>query len=60
MVASNSFRSYVWDPWLITAQILCLVSTFYIFLGLWMTIMNFMLGHPRTLDEFFVYQVMTT
>uniref|UniRef100_A0A915PLX8 Protein SYS1 homolog n=1 Tax=Setaria digitata TaxID=48799 RepID=A0A915PLX8_9BILA len=25
----NSFRSYIWDPGLITAQIICLQATFY-------------------------------
>ena len=47
------FRSYVWDPCLIISQIVAVQCVFYIFLALWILLVDFWTGSTRSLDQFF-------
>lgn len=46
------FRQYVWDPWLLTAQMVCMQALFYLTLGLWLFFTAFFItGYPVDLDH---------
>ncbi|XP_072169337.1 protein SYS1 homolog [Diadema setosum] len=50
-----SFRSYVWDPLLLIAQILAMQSVFYVCFGLWLILIDYILDHPKSLNQVFGY-----
>lgn len=54
----SGFRSSVWDPVLIIAQIICMQCCYYISLGGWITIVDFIQGTYRSLDQLFGYEVL--
>ena len=56
-MAGGSFRYTVWDPFMIIAQIVTLQCIYYVSLGLWIFIFDFLFGTPRSLDHIFKYQV---
>ena len=53
----GQFRSYVWDPVLIIGQILSMQSAFYLGLGLWIVVVDYILASHRSLDQVFSYEV---
>lgn len=53
---TGQFRSSVWDPVLIVSQILTVQSLFYVSLGFWVYIIDFILGSTKSLDQFFSYE----
>lgn len=54
---TGSFRYTQWDPWLIMSQILSVQSLLYVSLGLFLTILGYLIGDSRTLDHIFEYHV---
>lgn len=54
----GQFRSYVWDPVLIIAQILSMQSAFYLGLGLWVVVVDYILASHRSLDRSALRQAM--
>ena len=54
---AGHFRSSVWDPVLIVSQILTMQSLFYLCLGGWIFVVDFICGSPRSLDQLFSYKV---
>lgn len=54
-MAGGHFRSNVWDPVLIVAQILSMQSLFYTSLGLWISLVDSDLlgGFDKSLDQVF-------
>merc|ERR1711976_417012 len=55
---AGQFRSSVWDPVLIISQILTIQCVFYISLGTWISIMDYIGGTYRSLDQFFSFEVL--
>lgn len=55
---AGHFRSSVWDPVLIVSQILTMQSLFYLCLGVWIFLVDFICGSPRSLDQLFSYKVL--
>ncbi|XP_046650437.1 protein SYS1 homolog [Daphnia pulicaria] len=54
---SGSFRIAVWDPPLILSQIIAVQCIMYVSLGLWIIVLlNFLAGHPVSIDYIFKYQ----
>ena len=53
----GQFRSYVWDPTLIISQIVCMQCIFYGGIGLWLFILDILIGRYVTIDQLFSYQV---
>ena len=69
----GQFRYTVWDPWMISAQIITLQveycsqevnskvflfqTVFYLFLGAWVLGLDILLGSPYSLDQLFSYKV---
>nr|CAH0104139.1 unnamed protein product [Daphnia galeata] len=54
---SGSFRIAVWDPPLIISQIVAVQCIMYVSLGLWIIVLlNFIAGHPVSIDYIFKYQ----
>ncbi|XP_065827824.1 protein SYS1 homolog [Oscarella lobularis] len=45
------FRTYVWDPVLLIAQIAAMQSIFYVGLGFWCLLLDKMLGIEKNLDQ---------
>ncbi|KAK2177623.1 hypothetical protein NP493_589g02003 [Ridgeia piscesae] len=56
----GQFRSYVWDPVLIIGQILSMQSAFYLGLGLWIVVVDYILASHRSLDQVFSYEDLQT
>lgn len=56
---TGQFRHTQWDPILIIFQIIALQSVFYVTLGVWIAVMNLLVGTSRSLDHLFKYQVST-
>lgn len=54
---SGQFRHTQWDPLLIVSQIVALQTIFYVALGMWVAVMNLLVGTSRSLDHLFKYQV---
>lgn len=54
---AGQFRFAVWDPILIVSQILTMQSIYYTCLGLWVALMEVLLGTNPSLDHMFNYQV---
>ena len=54
---AGQFRSYVWDPVLIVAQIISMQSAFYIGLGLWVEVVDYICASRRSMDQLFSYEV---
>jgi len=52
----GQFRYTVWDPWMISAQIITLQTVFYLFLGAWVLGLDILLGSPYSLDQLFSYK----
>ncbi|OWF48061.1 protein SYS1 homolog [Mizuhopecten yessoensis] len=50
---TGHFRSNVWDPVLIIAQIVAMQSQFYLLLGIWSYIMNMIGKFDSSLDQVF-------
>lgn len=53
---AGQFRSSVWDPVLIVAQIITLQCVFYVGLGLWVCMMDFIAGTNCSLEQLFSYE----
>ena len=51
------FRSSVWDPVLIIAQIVSMQCIFYVGFGCWIVLVNYIGGLPLAIDQIFNYQV---
>lgn len=45
----------MWDPLLLTSQIIAMQSVFYFCFGLWLVIVDFILDHPISLNQMFGY-----
>ena len=56
----GQFRSNVWDPVLILCQIIAMQCQFYVTLGLWVYILNFICGYDTTIDQLFKQAVRNT
>ncbi|XP_052815302.1 protein SYS1 homolog [Mya arenaria] len=52
-MAVGTFRSNVWDPVLITGQIICMQCQFLITLGVWVYALNILLGYNTSVDQLF-------
>lgn len=50
---SGQFRSNVWDPVLIICQIIAMQCQFYLTLGLWVYVLNFIFGYDTTIQQLF-------
>ncbi|XP_067006460.1 protein SYS1 homolog [Anabrus simplex] len=53
---TGQFRNTTWDPLLIICQIVAMQCVFYVGLGLWMLVMNVLVGSSRSLDHLFKYE----
>ncbi|XP_002742438.1 protein SYS1 homolog isoform X2 [Saccoglossus kowalevskii] len=53
---SGSFRTNIWDPGLIIAQMLALQSIYYFFLGLWLVLVDCISQASRSVDQMFSYE----
>lgn len=53
---TGQFRSTTWDPLLIVSQIVAMQCVMYVGLGVWMVIMDTLIGSSRSLDHLFKYQ----
>ena len=53
----GQFRSSVWDPTMICAQIITMQSIFYVTLGFWLVLVDYIAGADRSLDQIFSYEV---
>lgn len=49
----GQFRSNVWDPVLIICQIVAMQCQFYVTLGLWVYVLNFIFGYDTTVQQLF-------
>jgi len=56
----GAFRTTVWDPWRILAQMATLQSAYYVSLGLWIFLLDALGGYSRSLEHLFKYQVRHT
>ena len=52
---AGQFRYTVWDPWMIISQIITLQAVYYVSLGLWIIVFDFVTDSPRSLDQIFSY-----
>lgn len=52
-MVTGTFRSNVWDPVLIIGQIICMQCQFTVSLGLWVYILNFILGYDTEISQLF-------
>ncbi|ESO87911.1 hypothetical protein LOTGIDRAFT_150746 [Lottia gigantea] len=50
---TGQFRSNVWDPVLIISQIICVQSVFYVSLGFWMVVLDFIGAFDLSVDQMF-------
>ncbi|XP_013404457.1 protein SYS1 homolog [Lingula anatina] len=55
-MTAGHFRSSAWDPFLIIAQIISMQSAFYVGLGVWIAMVDFVAGADRSLEQFFKYE----
>ncbi|ELU07526.1 hypothetical protein CAPTEDRAFT_92364, partial [Capitella teleta] len=55
---AGQFRSSVWDPILIIAQIVTIQCVFYLSLGFWISIVDFIAGNYCSLEQFFSFEVL--
>ncbi|GLH01864.1 Protein SYS1 homolog [Gryllus bimaculatus] len=53
---TGQFRATTWDPLLIVSQIVAMQCVMYVGLGLWMVVMDTLVGSSRSLDHLFKYQ----
>ena len=53
----GQFRSSVWDPTMICAQIVTMQSIYYVTLGFWLVLVDYIAGADRSLDQIFSYEV---
>lgn len=53
---AGQFRSSVWDPILILSQIAAIQGAFYVSLGFWIFIMDYIVGTYKSLDQIFGYE----
>ena len=51
------FRSNIFDPLLVSAQIVAMQCCFYVFLGLWLVLADMIGGIHASLDQIFDYHV---
>lgn len=51
----SGFRSSVWDPILIVSQIVTMQAVFYASLGICIGVLDFVVGVPPGLHQFFLY-----
>ncbi|KAL3859497.1 hypothetical protein ACJMK2_009716 [Sinanodonta woodiana] len=47
------FRSNVWDPIHIVAQIVSMQCQYYVTLGFWVTVLDFIVGYDVSIDQLF-------
>ncbi|XP_019365358.1 PREDICTED: protein SYS1 homolog [Crocodylus porosus] len=52
------FRSYVWDPALIVAQMALMQAVYYGALGLWLALVDALVRSGPSLDQVFSYEVL--
>ncbi len=57
MGLGGQFRSSVWDPSMICAQIVTMQSIYYVALGFWLLLVDYIAGADRSLDQMFSYEV---
>ncbi|KAM9317412.1 protein SYS1 homolog [Gastrophryne carolinensis] len=50
---AGQFRSYVWDPILISSQIILMQFIYYSSLGLWIAALDMLIGFSPSLDQIF-------
>ena len=53
----GQFRSSVWDPTMICAQIVTMQSIYYVTFGFWLVLVDYIAGADRSLDQIFGYEV---
>ncbi len=53
----GQFRSNLWDPLLIIAQIVCMQSFYYVSLGLWILLLDLIGRFDVSLDQIFTQSV---
>jgi len=58
-MVTGTFRSNVWDPVLIIGQIICMQCQFVLTLGLWVYVLNFILGYDTEIGQLFKQAVST-
>lgn len=54
---AGGFRSNVFDPILLLCQIVAMQCFFYVSLGFWLVLANFVAGITYSVDQFFDYHV---
>lgn len=58
MRMGGQFRSYVWDPVLISSQIALMQFIYYGCLGLWMALLDLLIHYSPSLDQLFNYELL--
>ena len=56
---ASGFRVNVFDPVLITAQIIALQCSYYLSMGIWITLSDIIGGVQISVDQIFDYKVYT-
>ncbi|XP_040207170.1 protein SYS1 homolog [Rana temporaria] len=56
MIMAGQFRSYVWDPILISSQIVLMQFIYYTSLGLWIASVDLLIRYSPSLDQIFSYE----
>ena len=54
---ATGFRSNIFDPLLVSAQIVAMLCCFYLSLGVWLFVADLAGGIPNSLDQIFDYHV---
>ena len=54
---AGGFRSNIFDPLLIVAQIVAMQSSFYAFMGMWILVADLIGGIQPSLDQLLNYRV---
>ena len=54
---AGGFRANVFDPILVVCQIVAMQCFFYVSLGAWLVVANFVAGITYSVDQFFDYHV---
>ncbi|CAM1304091.1 SYS1 (predicted) [Pycnogonum litorale] len=53
---AGQFRYYVWDPLLISSQIVTMQFIYYFGLGMWLFVMNVLTGSQHSIGQIFRYE----
>jgi hypothetical protein len=57
MNSGGHFRNWIWDPWLLSSQIIAMQSIFYASIALWLMVYDLLTGSTLTLEPIFDYDV---